>query len=95
MAKARLMRMSTVEKLLRSLGHGEAADSIAQKARRERDFKLQGKDIRRIERGVAAGKTLQIRRFGERKLAFKEVEVKRGFQHPHILKAAMRAKALA
>ena len=91
----KLMRLSSVEKLLRRLGHTEAAEAINKKSGRSKDFKLQGRDIRRIEREMASGKTLQIRRYGERKLAFKEVAVKRGFQHAHILKAAMQAKALA
>ncbi len=94
----KLVRLATVEKILRQLGYSEAAEKFARPAlvRPPKDFKLQGRDIRRIEREIAAGKTMQIRRWGERKLAFREVEgIKRRFQHPEILRKAMKAKGLA
>lgn len=93
----KLMRLKTVEKLLRSLGHADAADRFlekaAPKAKLSRDFKLRGEDARQIERRIASGEVLMIRRWGKNKLAFRAVDFKYNFQRPEVLERARRARA--
>lgn len=59
----KLVRVKTVEKLLRSLGHGTLADSLVRSvAMPLQDFKLKPRALRKIEERLANKEIVAVRR---------------------------------
>lgn len=96
----KMMRLGTVERMLRRMGYVDAAEKLSGKLGRE--FKLHQKVITEVERRMSLGETVAIRKGGKgrHKVMFLNTEGFKpyNFQRPEILRKALktqRARALA
>lgn len=90
----KMMRLGTVEKLLRRMGYADAAEKLSGKIGRE--FKLHRKVVMEVERRMSLGETVALRKGGKgrHKVMFLNTDGFKpyAFQNPVIQRRAQRAR---
>ena len=90
----KMMRLGTVEKLLRRMGYADAAEELSGKLGRE--FKLHQTVVTEVERRMSLGETVALRKGGKgrHKVMFLNTEGFKpyNFQNPAIQRKAVRAR---